>query len=522
MSDATESTAPATEEHITEAEERGVTWRRAHPLSPLVRSWVLVLAFLIAFVRPVLEEVFTGQNTIALEDLRSIPTPDTFLLSWLEIFGSYWFFAATFLIFAVLIGSFFISWFFYRFAVDSSNLYIKSGILFRTERKARLDRVQSIDVNRSLLARILGLAELKFDVADGAESALKVQYLKYRDARELRDELLVQVRDLKNGQRSPSQAPADGEKAEAGSSHLRDRLTQHVTENFVGVKGEGEEQIVHVPVGRLLGSMALSLGTIFALLGALTTLALMFWLELGFGAMFASNVGLILGIGATVWNRLNNGFNFRLSTSPDGLKTRFGLTDTVTKTLPEGRIQAITVTQPLLWRMAGWYRVRVSLAGQGDNEDGAFAGELLPVGTRADLLRILPLVVTDEAHGGAKAEQLQAGLDAKGSGHGFTATRLTEKRRIDWFALSRNAFSVTPALLLVRAGVTTKKLTIIPHVKIQQLELTQGPLGKRYGFADMALSTAGGMGARTDLSFVDTEVARALLVREAQLGLSKN
>lgn len=510
-------------------QEQTLTWRRAHPLSPLVRSWLIIVAFLFGIVRPAVEDFFRGDDPLTFQDLATAQPPEFGILAWLHIFGSFWLPVAAVLVFLLLLVPFFLTWFFYRFAVDTSNVYIKSGMLFKTERKARLDRVQSIDVNRPLVARILGLAELKFDVADGAGSALQVQYLSYREARRLRDELLVQVRDLKSGSK-PSAAgsqlepghPDSAPGVQAGEHHLRQRLAQHVTENFLGARGEGEQQIVHVPVARLLGSMFLSLGVVSGVLFVGALMGVMLWSDISFGAVFASNLALIAGLASALWKRLNTGWNFRLVTSPDGLKTRFGLTDTVTRTVPEGRIQSVIVTQPLLWRLTGWYKVSVALAGQGEGENAAFAGELLPVGTRADLLRILPLVVVDEAHGGATAEQLHAGLDAKGSGHGFTASQLTARFRVDWFAISRNAFSQTPALLLVRGGMMTKKLSITPHAKIQQLELKQGPLGKRYDYAEVSVTAAGALVSGSEIDLVDTATARALLVRQAQLGVHAN
>lgn len=517
------------DEPLDREQEQTLTWRRAHPLSPLVRSWLIIVAFLLGIVRPAVEDFFRGDDPLTFQDLATAQPPESGILAWLHIFGSFWLPVAAVLVFLLLLVPFFLTWFFYRFAVDTSNVYIKSGMLFKTERKARLDRVQSIDVNRPLLARILGLAELKFDVADGAGSALQVQYLSYREARRLRDELLVQVRELKSGSK-PSAAGSQLEvehsapevSAHTGEHHLRQRLAQHVTENFLGVRGEGEQQIVHVPVARLLGSMFLSLGVVSGVLFVGALIGVMLWSDISFGAVFASNLALIAGLASALWKRLNTGWNFRLVTSPDGLKTRFGLTDTVTRTVPEGRIQSVIVTQPLLWRLTGWYKVSVALAGQGEGENAAFAGELLPVGTRADLLRILPLVVVDEAHGGATAEQLHAGLDAKGSGHGFTASQLTARFRVDWFAISRNAFSQTPALLLVRGGMMTKKLSITPHAKIQQLELKQGPLGKRYEYAEVSVTAAGALVSGSEIDLVDTATARALLVRQAQLGVHAN
>lgn len=70
--------------------------------------------------------------------------------------------------------------------------------------------------------------------------------------------------------------------------------------------------------------------------------------------------------------------------------------------------------------------------------------------------------------------------------------------------------------------MTTKRLSITPHSKIQQLELKQGPVGKRFGYADLTVTAAGAMVSSSELSLVDAETARALLVRQAQLSVHAN
>ncbi|WP_237199659.1 PH domain-containing protein [Rothia nasimurium] len=510
------SESPAVSTDITAREEAALTWRRAHPLSPLVRAWLIIVVFVYTIANNLVDDLFTGEEPLDLRELGQSGPPDTVLLSWTSIFGGFWFLGVLAVFFLILLLPFLSTWFFYRFAVDDRNVYIKSGMLFKTERKARLDRVQSIDVNRPLMARLLGLAELKFDVADGDSSALRVQFLKYADARALREQLLARVRTLK-ADAADSPAPASAPADQPAHRDMADRLSDHLTENFLGIKDAGEQLIVKVPVARLLGSMVLSLGWAVGLLFLLGMGGLMFWAEMSLGAIFASNVAVILTIVSSAWKRFNTGFNFSLSTSPDGLKTRFGFTDTTTQTLPEGRIQRISVEQPLLWRMAGWYRIKVTLLGKGSDQ-GEFAGELLPVGTLDDVMRVLPLVLPAQQDGGVSPDQLLAGLAGSGTDQGFTVSP-TSARWFDPFTYRRNGFAVTPLLLLVRSGRWVRRLTFVPHRKAQSFELAQGPLQKKAGLAHLSLRVAGGT-LSTAVHNADAEVARALTVRLAQLGVA--
>ena len=105
-----------------------------------------------------------------------------------------------------------------------------------------------------------------------------------------------------------------------------------------------------------------------------------------------------LGLVAAYWGSFNKGYNFTAAISPDGIRLRYGLLDTQAQTLPPGRIQALRVSQPPLWRIFGWYRIQVNVAGYGaagSDGEGSSRTTLLPVGTFADVITMLALVLPD-------------------------------------------------------------------------------------------------------------------------------
>lgn len=147
--------------------------------------------------------------------------------------------------------------------------------------------------------------------------------------------------------------------------------------------------------------------------------------------LFLALIPGILGIGgAAYWNSFNKGYNFTAAISPDGIRLRYGLLDTQAQTLPPGRIQALMVTQPPLWRIFGWYRIHVNVAGYGvsGSTEGAARTMLLPVGMNSDVLRMMSLVLPDP--GVEDPERVfTAGLDGPGPagagsapGDGFITT----------------------------------------------------------------------------------------------------
>ena len=89
-----------------------------------------------------------------------------------------------------------LSWAFTRYRIDDGEVRLDSGVLFRRSRRVRIDRLQAIDIVQPLLGRALGLAELKLDMAGGAEGRVRLGYLRLEEAQQLRASLLAMAAGL--------------------------------------------------------------------------------------------------------------------------------------------------------------------------------------------------------------------------------------------------------------------------------------------------------------------------------------
>src|SRR6185503_11044782 len=100
-----------------------------------------------------------------------------------------------------------------------------------------------------------------------------------------------------------------------------------------------------------------------------------------------------------LWGKFTSRFGFRVATSPDGIRLHHGLLTTRAQTVPPGRVQAIRLRQPLLWRSRGWWTMEVNVAGYGGGHSegtGSYSQEenvLLAVGTREEALLVLRLAL---------------------------------------------------------------------------------------------------------------------------------
>ena len=90
----------------------------------------------------------------------------------------------------------------------------------------------------------------------------------------------------------------------------------------------------------------------------------------------------LFGGAAFVWNRVNQGANFRAAISPDGIRLRHGLTENRAQTVPPGRVQAIRLSQTPLWHGKDWWRVEINVAGYGQGNEAQRDTVLHPVATR--------------------------------------------------------------------------------------------------------------------------------------------
>jgi putative membrane protein len=349
----------------------------------------------------------------------------------------------------------FASWLFTRYAVVGGDLRIETGLLFRRSRVVDLDRLEAVDVVQRLVPRLLGLAELRLEVAGGSSTEAPLAFLALADARELKDRLLALRRGEQERERTPQQ-----------------------------------RVLVRVPVERLFGAALLSGAWLASAVGAgLVVLDVV----LGGGAVFGLFLPAAFGVVRGVRSFLAD-FDFTLSESADGLHITRGLIDTRSQTLAEGRIQAVRLTRPLFWRPFGWVKVSVNVAGYAPRGDDQIAttSTLLPVAPRAEAEWLLQRVVP--------------GLDPS------RVALAPAPPRARWLwpvTYSGLGIAVGGGFVFSREGLMGRDLSAMPVSKPQSVRLRQGPLQRKLGLATVHIDTTPGP-VRVRLPERETAEARML------------
>ncbi|MEO6821896.1 MAG: PH domain-containing protein [Candidatus Nanopelagicales bacterium] len=335
----------------------------------------------------------------------------------------------------VLSGFHYLAWRRLTFWFDADgDLRVDSGVLTRQERRLQLSRLQSVEVVAPLLARLVGLAEVRVETAGSAHSKAVLQFLTTAEAQDLRNEIV---------------ARAAGVRPDAGEAP--------------------EQVLVTVPPGDLVASLLMRGTTVLLLL---LTVGVIIPTVIAAGP---AALGLVVLGGVpifTVFSEFSSYFGFTIARSDDGLRLRHGLLRTAHQTVPPGRVQAIGFVQPLLWRRRDWVRVRINVAGMsrdgGSGEKAYTEHTLLPVApwpvARAVVAHVLP------------------GVDLESIRWESAPTRSRWRAPIQWHRLG---VGWDDKVLVTRRGRVTRHWAVMPHARTQSVRVTQGPWQRAVGLASV-------------------------------------
>jgi putative membrane protein len=317
-------------------------FKRLSPLTPLVRSFILV----VAAVASTWDDLLRG-------DLGPLAWGFLVLLVVGGLYGA-------------------ASWLRTKYWIEADELRVDTGVVSRQSRRIRVDRLQGIDISQPFVARLFGLAELKMDVAGGGSGEGSLAFLTLAEAQDLRATLLAR----RDAVRADREATAEGE-------------------SVLPAPPAPERELARLDLQTLLLSLLLS-PEAGAFLVSAVAFGLLFALVGGFGGVAAA-FPVLAGFAVTSLRRLSAYYDFTVSETPSGLQVRRGLFERNAQTITLARVQGVVVSEPILWRRLGWAKLDVALAGSasGTDADGApSASTVMPVAPRAFVMHLARLLLS--------------------------------------------------------------------------------------------------------------------------------
>ena len=464
-------------------------WHRLHPLTPLLRggiTFVAIVGFLLYNVRDILIDMVFGGPGGEAEPLLWLYESEYFWLAVLALIVGL----------GLVIVGYYLAWRMNTFRITEEVLEVRSGVLFRRNRKGRLDRIQGINIARPFFARLFGAARLEVNVA-GQDANIKLDYLTSAAADELRRDILR----LASGTRvAEAQARAEQEvrlgddgrplPRTAAVSQLIDQRVHELLAPELDPGLAPPESVVTMNMGRLVGSLLLSGFSLFvlALVGGIA------WGVAATGSyLFLIGVlPALIGTSSFYITRFTRSLRYSIAGTPDGVRIGFGLLSTSNETLPPGRIHSIQVTQPLLWRPAGWWEIKVNRASTSSAKGAAGQANttILPVGNLDDVRKVLALVLPDNADDVSTA-LFERGMLSAGGDDGYVNSP-PRARWYLWFSQRRNGFAMLPGVVVLRQGAVWRQLTIVPQARMQSVAVSQGPVFRALRLASLRVHTVAG------------------------------
>ncbi|HVF82637.1 MAG TPA: PH domain-containing protein [Sphingomicrobium sp.] len=456
---------------------------------------------------------------------------------------------------ALLVGlviSLALYWRRFSYRVGAHEIRIDSGIVSRTHRSIPFDRVQDVELEQGPLARLLGLAKVKFETggasAGGEEEGVLPAIALHR-----------------------AQALRDHVRARRGSAPLPAQQ---------GAGADEQPPIFAMDVRRVLvaGVFNFSLAIFAGLFGATQTLGDVigfdpfereFWEQqlsgnplLDYAAehrLAAVVAGLLLlalaGLATGLIRTALRNYGFRLDRSGIGLRRRRGLLTRTDVTLPLRRAQAALILTGPVRGALGWFELKLqSLAqdegGRGDHtvaplataaESKAILAELgwtpappsaewrsvsrayvwsLAVGlapvillasAMLGLLAILPYRVDPAAR-----EQIAVTSGPAAISLAVLLSALVWAIAARWLAWRRTAYTFHADALHVRTGWWRRRHVLLPLRNVQSVDLSESFISRRFGTASLTIGVAGGRGfAQHSIPAIPRE--KASQVRDALL-----
>ncbi|MEO6117213.1 MAG: PH domain-containing protein, partial [Pseudolysinimonas sp.] len=296
-------------------------WHRLHPATPLLRggfAFVAIAGFVLANLRERILGLFLGGGP---GDGGGDPIDLIVRRGLIPIA-----LVVVVVVLLVIITIFWLSWRVHSFRITDELVEVRSGILFRTNRRGRLDRIQGINVGRPLFARLFGAARLDINVA-GHDANVPLAYLSGRNADALRRVILQLASGTAERDASATRPEHDGS--------LGGMVTQRARE-FVAPERDPQlappTAVVTMHTGRLLGATVLHDRTVvFVLLvvaaAVLASAAHLFFVLFGV-------VPLLLGVGSQIVRRFSRSLRYSVAATPDGMRVGYGLLSTNNETIP--------------------------------------------------------------------------------------------------------------------------------------------------------------------------------------------
>jgi len=384
----------------------------------------------------------------------------------------------------------------FRYAVHEGNLTIKSGLIVRQHRTIPLDRIQNINLTRTLAHRILGLVDVEIETASGARAEASLSALTDEQAHVLKARLT-------------------GAAPRIASPVLEARRA-----NVVYAPSFKELFLAGATENRLLAILTFIIGLNVVFQGMIERIADdKRWAQVAQQPLVI--VGGIVGLVLVGWlfsiaTSLVKYYGFELILEDGKLRRQYGLINHIENVIPLRRVQVVRVKQTMLQRLIKTVKVYVETAGAySESKDAASmanASSLITpilretrfpeiarlVYSKSDLTAldwqpVSPRTVWRHVRSSFLFAFLVAGGLAfviKFWSVGVFAMIVGLAWLFGRLYYRHGRFAETDDILACKLGMLSRQMWFVPSDKVQCVAVTQSPIQRKLGLVNVSVSTA--------------------------------
>ncbi|WP_313695519.1 PH domain-containing protein [Halorarum halobium] len=298
----------------------------------------------------------------------------------------------------------------FEYELAPEHLIVTSGVFSRQEREIPLRRVQNVDVSRTLVQRVLGLATVRFETAGGSATEAELDALDADEADRLRHEVGERVRAIRDAEQTgddestvddgepgvpadPADSAAETRRPASAPDSRGETLYEISTEDLLVLSAVSfRPSAVVAPVfgAPFLGDVVAEGGLfVFRLVGGARAGGLSDVLAAGATAL----VGVV-AFALTVWVAsaaltFARYYDFKLDRVADELRYERGLLGRYSGTVPLGKVQTVSVGENVAMRRLGYASLSVETAGYAPGSSRAGGAETaIPLAARTRVVEL--------------------------------------------------------------------------------------------------------------------------------------
>ena len=478
-------------------------WQRLHPLTIIA-----------SFVRTILN---------MLIPLAAVFLSGDGLSSGLGVTGAI---LLSVLVLSVLFG--WLNWSRVRYRIGEADVRLERGLLSRTARAVPFERIQDISLEQALIPRLLGLVAVKFETGAGGKDELSLSYVSQAEGERLRSSLraVAAAESQSAAPEAATEEPARLLFAMGPGRILLFGMFEFSLIAFAALAGAAQQLDSLLPFDVWdLGVWEEQLSGPGAWLYGLGTVARIV------GVFLAAGGFLILGFATGIARTFLREYGFRLERTARGFRRRRGLLTRSDVVMPVHRVQALVVGTGMLRRLWGWHSLLLVSLGQdaasAHHVVAPFAQSEVLAGIAAEAGFALPAPDQEWQRASEKychdRALLAAGLFVVLALAAITAGYLAVALGLIVIGLLlafreyrlwlSDGHALDPLQVLSRHGWLSPMLMVASRVKLNSVEIAQGPLARKRGYATLRFGLAGGRLVMRGVPLGEAVLIRARVLR---------